>query len=163
VDTIGKLQRGEQARVNMTLDATHATAKFDGAAQQRPVPGLDGAFDLAIPSVGKLAAWLKAPLDTAQPDPGRLRGHAVFAAAGRGPGREARGSGGLEASADGRRLAAVVETGVLDIDRYLPPPAHDKAAASPPKASPKGQAAAASPLAALSDRPFDLAALRRID
>jgi AsmA protein len=174
VDTVGKLRRGEQAGVKLAVIATHLTARFDGAAQQRPVPGLDGVFDLDIPSVGNLASWLKAPLDDAQPDPGPLKVHAVFASEGTksllkeatvaGTALNAKASGSLDASGDATRLTAIVETGVLDVDRYLPPQARDKTPAPPAAKAPGGRPApAADPLAALSDQPFDLAGLRRLD
>lgn len=173
VDALGKLQRAEAARVKMALDATHATAKFDGAARQRPVPGLDGTFDLDIPSVAKLASWLKSPLDPAQPDPGPLNVHAVFASEGTksvlkeatvaGAALDVKASGSVEMIGDGTRIAAVVETGVLDIDRYLPPQ-REKAAPSPPaKAPAERQAPGGDPLAGLSDKPFDLSGFRRLD
>jgi AsmA protein len=172
VDALGKLQHGQRADVKAALKATHISIKFDGAAQQSPVPGLDGVFDLDIPSVGKLASWLNAPLDQAQPDPGPLQVHAVFVADGTksllkeaivvGDALDVKASGGIEASGDATRVTAAVETGVLDIDRYLQPQLHDgtppptvQAAARPP--------AAGEPSAGLSDQPFDLAAFRRLD
>lgn len=173
VDNVGKLQRSEQADVKLALDTKHATVKFDGTAQRRPVPGLNGAFDLAIPSVGGLAAWLNAPLDSTQPDPGPLKVHAVFDSNGTksllkeatitGTGLDAKASGSFDASGPTRKITAVVESGVLDLDRYLPPQARDKGTSRDTAGVPQGQAPAREAPAGLSDRPFDLGALRDLE
>ena len=172
IDTLGKLTRSEQAKVALALNTKHAIAKFDGTAQQRPVPGLNGVFDLDIPSVGRLAAWLKQPL--AQADPGPIKIHAAFVAEGSkstlqeatiaGTGLNAKASGSIDASGATTRVTAVVESGVLDVDRYLPPQARLATSGQPlTKASAGLPAAPQAGLAGLSDRPFDLAALRKLD
>jgi AsmA protein len=174
VDTLDKLSRGQQANVKLALNTTHATAKFDGTAQQQPVPGLNGVFDLDIPSVGKLASWLKAPLDKAQPDPGEIKIHAVFASEGGkstlkeativGTGLNAKASGSIDASGGVTKLTTVIESGVLDFDRYLPPQAR---AATGPQPAAKAPAELRGPpkdlFAGFSDQPFDLGALRKLD
>ena len=173
VATVGKLRRGEQANVKLSIDTKHATANFDGAAQQQPVPGLNGVFDLDIPSVGKLAAWLKEPLDRAQPDPGPLKLHAVFATEGAksmlkeatiaGTALNLKASGSVDATGGLTKVTAVVESGVLDVDRYLPPRTSDK---TPTQAPAKGAGLTVPAKRAsfkLSDKPFELGALRKLD
>ncbi len=76
----------------------------------------------------------------------------------------------ISARADGRidlagatpTIALNVEGGVLDIDRYLPPPAPsaEAAAAQPAQTSANG---GANLLAALSDEPIDLSTLRQLE
>lgn len=174
VDTLDKLRRGEQAKVKLALDTRYATAKFDGTAQQRPVPGLNGAFDLDVPSVGKLAAWLHQPLPSGQPDPGPLRIRAVFATDGAksvlkeatiaGTALNVKASGSLEASGGLTKVTAVVDSDVLDIDRYLPPQTPSKSAPKAPARSGGGpKFVPTDPFARLSDRPFDLTPLRKLD
>jgi uncharacterized protein involved in outer membrane biogenesis len=174
VDTLGKLSRGQQASVKLALNTKHVTATFDGTAQQRPVPGLNGVFDLDVPSVGKLAAWLNAPLEKARPDPGALKIHAVFASEGAksmlkeativGSGLNAKASGSLDMSGGATKVTADVESGVLDVDRYLPPQPPKSAQAQPAaKAPAKMPGPPKEVLAGLSDRPFDLVALRKLD
>jgi AsmA protein len=171
VDTLGKLESGQQAAVKLTLDAKEATAKFDGTAQQRPVPGLNGVFALDIPSVGKLQAWLKQPLPKAQTDPGSLAVRAKFSTEGAksalqeativGAGLSLKASGSIDSSGPVTKVAAVVEGGVLDVDRYLPPRA-PAGAQAPAAAAPTGAPAAGASFA-LSEQPFDLAPLRGVD
>jgi len=174
VDTLGKLSRSQQANVKLALNTKHVTMKFDGTAQQRPVPGLNGVFDLDVPSVGKLAAWLNAPLEKARPDPGALTIHAVFASEGVksllkeativGSGLNAKASGSVDTSGNVTKVTAVVESGVLDIDRYLPPQPPKSAQPQPAGMAPAGLPASPKDLlAGLSDRPFDLSALRKLD
>ena len=168
VDSPDKLQRGQPARVKLALDTQHLTATFDGTARQRPVPGLNGVFDLAIPSVGKLAAWLKRPLDAAQPDPGPLAIHADFTSDGArsalkdatitGTALNLKASGSLDASGGVTKLTGVVDSGILDIDRYLP-----RTAPASPRPAGGPAAAVPDPFASLSDQPFALDGLRRLD
>ncbi len=171
LDSPDALLEGGVAKLLTALEAKRITAGFDGKVQQQPVPGLDGVFDLDIPSVGRLADWLGVPLAGGAGDPGPLKAHAVFAAEGEkvalkeanldGKDLTARAHGSFDGSGDVARISAVVESGVLDIDRYLPPvetrePA-EKAAPSERPGKP-GDA-----LAALSDEPIDLAPLRKLD
>ena len=173
IDTIDRLTQGQQAKVRLALTSKQVTANFDGAAQQQPVPGLNGTFDLAIASVGNLMAWLQQPLPKSEPDPGPLKVHAIFAANGAtssltegsitGTGLTVKASGSLDASGPVTKLTATVESGVLDIDRYLPPEARAPSAAGGAAQPTKPAATASEPLAALSDQPFDLTALRKLD
>jgi AsmA protein len=173
VDTIDRLTHGQQAKVKLAVTTKHVTAGFDGAAQQQPVPGLTGTFDLAIASVGNLLAWLQEPLPKTQPDPGPLKIHAVFASSGTrstlsegsvtGTALSVKASGSLDASGPVTKLTAAVESGAIDIDHYLPPQARTPSAAKTPATAAPTAAATKEPLAAISDQPFDLAALRKLD
>ena len=146
IDSLGKLQQGQQAKVKLAVNTKQLTAQFDGGAQERPVPGLDGTFDLNVGSVGALLAWLHRPLEKAQPDPGALKVHAVFASNGakstlkegtiQGGALKLTASGSLDASGPVTALALNLDAGVLDLDRYLPPPGKPAAAAAPAAAAP---------------------------
>ena len=153
IDSLGKLQQGQQAKVKLAVNTKQLTAAFDGAAQEKPVPGLDGTFDFNVPSVGALLAWLHRPLEKSQPDPGALKVHAVFASDGakstlkegtiQGGALKLTASGSLDASGPVTAVTLNVDGGVLDLDRYLPPPgkpaaaaASHAAAAAPAKSAP---------------------------
>ncbi|MEE8246683.1 MAG: AsmA family protein [Alphaproteobacteria bacterium] len=144
------------------------SAAYKGDVLRRPAPGLDGALDLEVASVGRLAAWLGQPLDAQQPDPGPLTVRARFAAEGArvmleeatiaGTALEIQASGSFEKGDEVDKVVLNLRTGVLDIDRYLPPPAPLETAPAEPEAGP-----AADLLAALSDQPLELGALRRTE
>ncbi len=177
LDTPLGMLSGERAGLRTTLASRRVTAGYAGRVQLRPVPGLDGAFDLDVPSVGKLAAWLGRPLDASRPDPGPLTVHAVFAGDGakvalkeariEGKGLKATARGSFDGSGEITKVTLEVESGVLDLDRYLPPPAKVKTKAKAKTTPAETRAAAKEPpadiLAALSDRPLDLTALRRTE
>lgn len=174
VDTLGQLRRGRPAKVTLSFETPDATAEFDGTAQERPVPGLNGVFDLDIPSVGRLAAWLNLPFSKGHPDPGPLKVHAVFASDGAksalkeatitGTALNVKASGSVDLSGGATKLTAAVESGVLDIDRYLPRRALGKSAPQKP-AAPADLASfhPGDPFAVLSDRAFNLEPLRKLD
>jgi hypothetical protein len=82
LDTVKKILSGERFAVKAAVSSKLVNSRYDGSAQHKPVPGLDGKFSLDVPSVGKLAAWLDQPLDSTQPDPGPLKVRAAFAADG---------------------------------------------------------------------------------
>jgi AsmA protein len=167
-DPLKKVLSGEAFVVKASVDSKLVRLGYDGKVQQRPVPGLDGAFNLNVPSVGRLASWLGQPLGPSQPDPGPLKVQAVFQGDGakvvlktatiEGQELQARATGSFDGSGDIARIALKVESETLNIDRYLPPAAGKKAAAAKPaQASP----AAKDFLASVSDTPFDLAALKK--
>lgn len=169
VATPADLMAGNRAAVTAMIDSQRLKMSYDGGVQREPVPGLDGTFDLDIPSAGELAAWLDRPLPEGQPDPGPVKAHAVFEADGgavaireatlEGESLQAQATGTLDISGDAPRLSLQVESGVLDFDRYLPQPtaagATADAAPSPPR--PQGDRDL---LAEISDEPFDLSPLR---
>lgn len=172
LDSLRRLLDGEKASAKLKVASKWLNASFDGHAQERPAPGLDGVFDLSIPSVGQLASWLGRPLEKSRPDPGMLKVRAEFATDGartvlkeatlQGAALTAKATGSLDASASVMKLAFDLETGVLDVDRYLPPAS--RAAPTPSAAAPPTAAAPMrDPFAALSDKPIDLSALKQMD
>jgi AsmA protein len=169
LDPLKKILSADRFGVAAAVKSRLLSAAYKGDVQQRPAPGLDGSLDLDVGSVGKLAAWLGQPLDAKQPDPGPLKVRASFAAEGervalkeatiQGTELEAKASGSYEKGAEVDKVVLNLRTGVLDIDRYLPPPAEAEAAAP-------AEAQAGPPadlLAALSDEPLDLSALKRTE
>jgi len=176
IDSPEKLAQGQQAKVDLALDTKHLKATFGGTAQQQPVPGLNGMFDLDIPSVGQLAAWLNEPLAKDQPDPGELKIHADFGTEGSqsllreatitGAGLNAKASGSIDRSGNAMKVTAVLNSDVLDVDRYLPPQLRGNAVPLPASSTPSPAPSSTppkNPLAGLSDQPFDLGALRNLD
>ncbi len=163
IDSAAKLIAGQPASIEMSLKARHLTASYKGTAQDQPQPGLNGAFDLNIPSVGALFAWLNNPLAT---DPGPLTMHL-----------ETTSDGGKltlrNASVTGKAIKLTAQADVdttktppsfearldipnADLDAYLPPatppaarPAPAQPAAPPPPAAPAGWSTA----------PYDFSAL----
>ena len=171
LDPLSTVLAGETFALTAAVASKHINLAYDGAVQQQPVPGLDGTFDLDVPSVGKLAAWLGQPLDGSQPDPGPLKVHAALAADGamvvleqatiQGEALDATMSGSFDGSGEVAKIVLKLESGVLDIDRYLPPPTGQPAAATAePAAAPTS---ADDALAAIPDEPFDLAPLRQTE
>ena len=167
-DPLATVLAGETFAMSAAIASKHINLTYDGAVQQQPVPGLDGVFDLNVPSVGALAAWLGQPLDPSQPDPGPLAVHAALAADGatvvlkeatiKGEALEAMASGSFDGSGEVPRIVLAIETGVLDIDRYLPPPSFE-----PAEADDEAPVDSDDPLAAIPDEPFDLAPLRQAE
>ena len=170
LDPLGKVLAGETFALTAAIASKRINLAYDGAVQQQPVPGLDGTFELDVPSVGKLAAWLGQPLDASQPDPGPLKLHAVLAADGakvvlkeatiEGEALDATASGSFDDSGEIAKIVLNVEAGVLDIDRYLPPPADEPAEAAAPTEAPEGPGDA---LAGIPEEPFDLSGLRQAE
>ena len=172
LDSPGSLLGGGRAALGATLEAPRLKLSYSGGLRQKPVPALDGTFDLSIPSVGKLAAWLKRPLEAGRPDPGPLKVHAVFEGQGarmtlkeatiEGAALRARATGSFDGSGEIARIAFNLEAGVLDIDRYLPPPAETAVAAEPGAKRPEKKGKR-DPFAAIPDAPFDLAPLKQTE
>ena len=167
LDPLDRVLSGERFAVKAAVDSQLAKASYVGFVQQDPVPGLDGAFSADIASVGKLASWLGQPLAKGQKDPGPLNVNAVFKADGEkvalesatldGKALRASASGSYDGSAGYPKVVLNVESGVLDLDRYLPPPAKGKAA----KPAAAGTGGGGNPLAALPNTPLDLSALKK--
>jgi AsmA protein len=172
LDPLKQVLSGEPFALAAKVDSAKMALGYDGLVQQEPVPGLDGTLELDIPSVGKLAAWLGQPLETSQPDPGPLKLRARFAADGeavrleeatiQGESLEAKASGSFDGSGEVRKIVLQVESGVLDIDRYLPPPApkSEAPASGAPAAEMQATSAPGDFMAALSDEPIDLSGLK---
>jgi AsmA protein len=162
LDSLRKVLGGERFALKAALASNLVKASYDGAVLQQPIPGLDGALDLDVPSVGKLAAWLGQPLPAGQPDPGPLKVRASFAADGAkavlkeasivGKAVKVTAQGSVDASGKVMAVVARLNVGELDLDAYLPREKKEKAAAQPAaadKGKPKGW----------SKEPFDLSAL----
>ena len=172
LDSPGSLLGGGRAAVETALGAPRFTLSYGGGLRQKPLPALDGTFDLSIPSVGKLAAWLKRPLAAGQPDPGPLKVHAVFEGQGarmtlqeatiEGAALRAKASGGFDGTGGITRVTFNIEAGVLDLDRYLPPPV-ETAVAAEPETKPPEMKGKRDPFAAIPDAPFDLAPLKQTE
>ena len=130
------------------------------------MPGLDGTFDLDVPSVGKLAAWLGQPLDESQPDPGPLNVHAVLAADGdkvalneatiKGKALMVNAKGSFDGSGAVAQFAADVVIELADLNAYLPPEEEggEAAEAAEAEAAPAGEKAEG-----WSEEPIDFSAL----
>ena len=167
-DPLRKVLSDDVFALQAAVDSKLIRLGYKGKVQQRPVPGLDGAFELNVPSVGKLAEWVGQPLDKSQPDPGPLHVQAIFKGDGakvalkqatlEGQALKATASGSYDGSGDIARIALKVDSGVLDIDRYLP---KSLAAPSAPAAKSKPSPVAGNPLAGISDTPFALDGLRK--
>jgi hypothetical protein len=51
LDPLQKVLSGEPFAAKAAVASKPVTARYEGSVQQRPVPGLDGVFDLDVPSV----------------------------------------------------------------------------------------------------------------
>lgn len=171
VETPGQAMREEPFEVTAQLGSALIQAGYVGRVQAQPVPGLDGRFELDIGSVGRLAAWLDQPLAEGQPDPGPLTVSADFTADGRtavleqatidGEALQATANGRIDASGEITKVTLAVESGMLNIDRYLPPPAPAADRATEPSEPTESAEPPGDLLAGLSDEPLDLSALRQ--
>jgi AsmA protein len=163
LDSPARLLGEEKAAAKLKLASRRINMTYAGSLQQRPIPGLDGVFDLDVASVGQLASWLGRPLEKSQPDPGALKVHAEFAADGpkvlikdvtvAGTALNAKASGSLDASGKAPKLVLQVQSNTLDIDRYLPPA--PKAKAVPATQAP-ARAGSADLFSAVPNDPIDL-------
>jgi AsmA protein len=170
LDPFDKVLAGETFALTATVDSKLLKLSYDGAVQQQPLPGLDGRFNFTSPSVGKLAAWLGQPLDPDQPDPGFLKIDAVLKAEGEtavlehavieGEALKAEASGSVDISGEVKKVTLDVKAGMLDIDRYLPPPAPGQEVKAGQATAPGDGQRPANPLETIPDKPVDLAALQ---
>ena len=181
VDTPQALMSGEPAKLAAAVNSELINLRSDLNLAQKPQPAVDGMTTLEIGSAGALLEWLEAPLPEGQPDPGPVRLAATFETEGakvllqeaviEGEDLDLQASGSFE-SVDGlNKIALTVESGVLDIDRYLPPtsnvPADAPAAAD---AQPEADAQTARettrrrpPMEAIPDDPIDLSGLKQLE
>ncbi len=164
-DSPNKILAGSPAKLKAALNSKWVSTGYEGGVQQKPVPGLNGVYHLDIPSVGKLAKWLGNPLDPSSPDPGKLNVLAKFSSDGakvtlkeasiEGTGLKAEAVGSFDGSGDIAKITLNLKSGVLDIDRYLPPQSKEK---KKKPSQPSGDI-----FAALSDEPIDLSGLKKSD
>ena len=163
---------GSPSKLKVALTSKWVSTGYEGGVQKKPVPGLSGVYHLDIPSVGKLAEWLGSPLGPSNPDPGKLNVLARFTSDGakvalkeasiEGKGLNANAIGSFDGSGDIAKIALNIKSGVLNIDRYLPPQSKEKKKKSAYK---KKQASQSSGdiFAALSDKPIDLSGLKEAE
>ena len=175
LDPLKQVLSGDPFALTAKLDSAKVALGYDGRVQREPVPGLDGTLELDIPSVGDLAAWLGQPLGASQPDPGPLKLRARFSAEGevvrleeatiQGESLEVKASGSFDGSGEVKKIVLNLESGVLDIDRYLPSPAPESETPTAEAPAVEAQATAAPNdfMAALSDEPIDLSGLKGIE
>ncbi len=137
-----------------------------------PRTSIDGQATIEVTSVGAALAWLGRPLPEDQPDPGPLRVAATFQTEGakvllreavvEGEALDLKADGSVESIDGHNKVALRVESGVLDIDRYLPPPVAAGPAVEERPAAGDG-APRRSPMEVVPDDPLDLLALRRTE
>jgi AsmA protein len=166
LDPVAEVLDGDRFDVDLSLASRLIEAAYKGAIQQRPVPGLDGAFSLDIGSVGELAAWLGRPLPPARPDPGPLRLEATLATEGtavalsdaaiESTAFSATASGSFDGGGEVPTFDAALTIARLDTNALLPPP--EEAPGEPGEA--QAPAAPAAEPGDWSDEPIDASALR---
>ncbi len=145
--TLGALDAtlsGERFDAVAEVSSDVLRARYDGAVLQMPVPGLDGAFELDVPSVAALATWLGQPAEVYGPDPGPLAARATFAGDGTNVAIEGATIEGkaikarLDASYDGGLAVPTFEARLsideADLDAYLPPRETQAAGQQPARA-----------------------------
>ena len=170
IDTPDALLKGDPAKVVAALTSEMVALQTDLSLAQQPQPAADGSASVDIGSVGALLAWLGQPLPAEQADPGPVNFSAVFATEGSkvtlqeatlsGKALDLKATGSLEAAGDKTKIQLAVESGLLDIDSYLPPASAEPA----PKAAKRdGKARRGHPLEAIPDEPIDLSALRQLE
>jgi AsmA protein len=173
VDSPQALMTGEPAKIAAAITSELVSLRSDLDLAQRPQPAVDGDATIEIGSVGALLAWLEQPLPEDQPDPGPVRLAASFKTEGakvllqeaviEGEALDLKADGSFE-SIDGlNKVALTVESGVLDIDRYLPPPAADAPAAMKTQADGDARRSRRSPMEAIPDDPIDLSVLKQTE
>ncbi len=153
--------------LDVSLKSDLATLAYKGDVYRSPILSLNGDLNADLPSAGRLAQWLGAPLPR---DPGPVTLKASFDSDGtegriseafvHGEDLNAEVSGSFDFSGEVSKFDLQAKTGVLRIDRYMPEPAEDKGEA-PAKDSDGRRTVIL--LEDLPDHPLDLAAFRRLD
>ena len=161
-DTTRKLLGDNRFQLTGTVTSPFATAKYDGAVIRQPTPSLDGKFELAVASVGRLLSWVGTPLAQGQPDPGLLNVSALMTGDGgkatlkeariEGKAVKATASGSFDDSKQVPAFDAVINVEQADLNAYLPASAKQPAQ----QAAPQAQKAAE-----WSEEPIDVAFLSR--
>lgn len=177
VDTPEALMTGAPAKIAAAVTSELVNLRSDLDLAQQPQPAVDGGATVEIGSVGALLAWLEQPLPADQPDPGPVRIAATFNTEGakvlleeavvEGEALDLKAQGSFESVDGANKVALTVDSGVLDIDRYLPPPADAPAAPATPTTEQAPARAVEGqrrlPMEAIPDEPFDLSALRQTE
>ena len=173
LDPLGQITAGDPLTVVAAVTSRLVNARYDGVLQLTPALGVEGALDINIASVADFGKWLGQPLEQLPADPGPLAVTARFAAdaaavtfdldefAVAAEGLDARATGRVDASGEVPNITLDIEGGVIDLDRFLPPPAEDAPAAPEPA---DGDDVSALPADnGWSDAPLNLAGLRRFE
>ena len=131
VDPLQKILTGDRFAVDLTVTSKPISAKYSGNVQHRPIPGLDGKFDLDVPSVAVLARWLGQPLAKGQRDPGPLKVLAEMTSDGDdvllknasivGKAIKATASGSFRTEKPAPRFDVKVDVLEANLNAYLPP------------------------------------------
>jgi AsmA protein len=162
IDSPARLLAGLPAAIDMSLKTRHLTASYKGNAQSEPQPALNGVFDLDVPSVGALFAWLDNKLAY---DPGSLTMHlettsdggklTLRNAAVTGKAIKLTAQAEIDATKTPPSFEAKIDIPQADIDAYLPP-----APAARPGGAPAAPATAPAPApAGWSTAPYDFSVL----
>ncbi|MDX1402086.1 MAG: AsmA family protein, partial [Kiloniellales bacterium] len=168
VETPKTLAEGAPAKIDASIASNHLNLASALTLSQQPQAGLDGGAELDIASVAALLSWLDQPLPEGQPDPGPVKIAASFNTEGNvvvleeaivsGDALDARAKGRFETGGGLTKIALQLESSVLDIDRYLPPPSDTGAAKR--HADHSGAHRHEGGLAGLSGEPIDLSGLK---
>ena len=171
-DSPSNILAGSPSKLKAELTSKWVSTGYEGGVQKKPVPGLNGVYHLDIPSVGKLAKWLGSPLGPSNPDPGKLNVLAKFASDGakvalkeasiEGKGLKADAVGSFDGSSDIAKIALNIKSGVLDIDRYLPPQTKEKKQKNGFKKKESSQSSG-DIFETLSDKTIDLSGLKKAE
>jgi AsmA protein len=161
---------GDTTRLAASVSAAPVKLEFEGTASQGKQIKAAGTVDLDVPSLRKLAAWAGQPLSAPGEGYGPLRIGGTIGVEGQKyrftkakfAFDKIEASGEFHYDGGGRRphLQARLDTGVLDLNPYLPPEAPPAGGASKPAA---GSGGGAAPQQGWSDDPIDLTPLRQVD
>jgi uncharacterized protein involved in outer membrane biogenesis len=157
-------ERGFPLDASLESDLAHLTYKGD--VYRSPIVSFDGHLGADIPSAGRLAQWLGTELPQ---DPGAVTLKATFESDGiqgqikeayvKGKDLNAELSGDFDFSGALSKFNLRAKTGVLRLDRYLPPPAEDHTGG---KADEKSERKTVLLLEDVSKEPLDLTAFRKL-
>ena len=172
---------GSGTPVKLGLSSQPISFGYTGTVTGSTPPKLDGAVDLKIPSLRKLAQWAGTPLDAAGTGFGPLAISGKVSVAGNRIGfsnaalslDQINGKGEFTLDTGGARpaLAGKLDVDKLDLNPYLPPAQGGGAAPAPGGATGGGTTgggtsaggAPAAKAAGWSDKPIDLAPLKAAD
>jgi len=156
--------------LDVSLETNLASLTYKGDVYRSPIFSLNGDLNAALPSAGRLAQWLGAPLPR---DPGPVTLKASFDSDGtegrireafiQGEDLNAEVSGDFDFSGEVSKFNLQAKTGVLRIDRYLPELAEGPAE-EPGEATSSASAERETVflLEDLPEEPLDLAAFRQL-
>jgi AsmA protein len=172
VDTPQAMMTGEPGKLAAAVSSELISLRSDLDLAQKPQPAVDGRTTVEIGSAGALLEWLELPLPEEQPDPGPVRLAATFKTEGakvllqeaviEGEDLDLKANGSFESVGGLSKVVLTVESGVLDIDRYLPPPKADAPAAVDTEPTREAEQRRP-PMEAIPDDPIDLSGLKQLE